>query len=892
MSLDVPFISQYKKIKNRYKDAILFFRMGDFYEMFFDDARVGSRVLGVTLTSKRTGRSGKVPLAGIPVKAADGYIAKLVKSGHRVAICEQVEDPKDAKGLVKRDVLEVVTPGTITDDSILEGNRNNYIAAVFSSNSLEWGLSFIDLSTGEFHVTEVSEEELVDEVQRISPSELVVPESWLLQEDTEKGPETLSQLLERLPGVLRSSSPDWCFTFDDARDRITSKFETANLDGFGCQDMDNGVPAAGGLLSYLERIQPEALRMVRTIRPYSLDRHMIIDAGTFRNLEVFQSMRPDLQKATLIDALDVTCTPMGGRLLRQWLLKPLRDVDSVNARLDAVEEFFTDGNMLSEVRKTLKQMGDLERLSGKLVSRKANPRDIIALKETLKQIPSLRATIGNVSSELLSSGTEQLHGFPEAVEKIESAIVDDPPVQLAVGGVIKDSYNCELDELRELKRGGTKWIADLQAMERSRTGIATLKVGYNKVFGYYIEVTKRNLANVPDEYIRKQTLSQGERFITEELKEMEMKILSAQEKLESLESELFTCLREDLAGMIDEFKTASLAVAVVDVVSSFAQVARENRYARPAVNDGGGMYIQEGRHPVVERLILEETFIPNDLRLDADTEQIIILTGPNMAGKSTFLRQVGIIVLMAQSGSYVPASRADIGIVDRIFTRVGASDSLASGQSTFLVEMNETANILHNATERSLVLLDEIGRGTSTYDGLSIAWAVTEYLHEHGKTCPRTIFATHYHELTQLAVLLPKVRNYNVLVREWGDKVVFLRKIEAGSSDRSYGIQVARIAGIPEQVIMRAKEILANLEQGEHVEQSIPPIARGEHLPVSTRGEQLSLFESREDVYIEKLVEMIKSIDIENMRPVEAIGFLDELKKLLAEGNREENASW
>lgn len=888
MSSDAPFISQYKKIKNRYKDAILFFRMGDFYEMFYEDAKIGSRLLGVTLTSKSSGRAGKVPLAGVPVKAAEGYIAKLVKSGHRVAICEQVEDPKKAKGLVKREVLEVVTPGTITDDSLLEGKRNNYIGAFCSSDPTRWGLSFMDLTTGEFIVTEVPEEELIDEVLRVSPSEVVIPESWLFEESTNPRLKVLHSLWEKLPGVLKSSSPDWCFALEDARARLIARFETTSLDGFGCQGLTDGVQAAGGLLSYLEKIQPESLRMVRSIRPYYLDNHMILDTGTLRNLEIFESLRPDLQKASLIEVLDVTQTPMGGRMLRQWLLKPLRSVEAINERLDAVGHFYEDGRGRREVRKILRKLNDLERLSGRLASRKATPRDVVALKETLKLLPALRESMGEVGSELLRGCAENLVGFPEVVSKIEEALVDDPPLQIGAGEVIRDGYHQELDELRQLKRGGTKWIATLQEQERRRTGISSLKVGYNKVFGYYIEVTKPNLANVPGDYIRKQTISQGERYITQELKEMEMKILSAQEKLELLEKELFAELRDDLSNMIEEFKTASRAVAVVDLASSFAEVARENKYTRPVVNDGESLRIVQGRHPVVEKLILEEAFIPNDLRLDAKTEQIIVLTGPNMAGKSTYLRQVGIIVLMAQAGSFVPASKAEIGLVDRIFTRVGASDSLASGQSTFLVEMNETANILHNATQKSLVLLDEIGRGTSTYDGLSIAWAVTEYLHEHERTCPRTIFATHYHELTQLATFLKKVKNYNVLVREWEDKVVFLRRIEPGTSDRSYGIQVARIAGIPEGVIMRAKEILANLEQGEFAERDIPPLARGEHLPTSSLGEQLSLFQPMGDVRIEKVVEMIRTADVDTMRPVEAVGFLDALKRLLADDDRDD----
>jgi DNA mismatch repair protein MutS len=888
MSRDTPFISQYKKIKSRYKDAILFFRMGDFYEMFYDDAKIGSKVLGVALTSKNTGSAGRVPLAGVPVKAAESYIAKLVKSGHRVAICEQVEDPKLAKGLVKRDVLEVVTPGTITSDSLLEGKRNNYVAALFTHGGGKWGLSFLDITTGEYMVTELSEEEIADELLRISPSEIVLPDSWLEGESAGWGPKNITKVWERLPHVLKSTSPDLSFAADDGRERLTRRFETVSLDGYGCQDLTVGLSAAGGLVSYLERVQPEALRMVKGIRPYSLEKHMILDAGTLRNLEVFESMRPDLKKATLLDCMDTTQTLMGARLLRQWLTKPLRDVQEINARLDAVEEVFEEGKKRAEVRTILRNMGDVERLAGKLASRKATPRDLIALKDTLREIPALRAALGEVRANLLGECGRDLRGLPEAVDRIERAVVDDPPVQVSAGGVIRDGYNGELDELRGMKRGATKWIADLQERERKRSGIGSLKVGYNKVFGYYIEVTKSHLAKVPGDYIRKQTISQGERYITEELKEKEMKILSAQERLESLEAELFGELREYLAGMIGEMKTAARAIAVVDLVSSFAEIARENGYTRPSVHDGTSITILEGRHPVVEKLIPEESFIPNDCHLDAGDQQIIVLTGPNMAGKSTYLRQIGILVLMAQAGSFVSASKADIGLVDRIFTRVGASDSLASGQSTFLVEMNETANILHNASNRSLVLLDEIGRGTSTYDGLSIAWAVTEHLHENGRARPRTIFATHYHELTQLAGFLPRVKNYNVLVREWGEKIVFLRKIEAGASDRSYGIQVARIAGVPEEVIVRAKEILANLEREERAEQSIPPLAIGAHLPASSAGEQLSLFPPAGDPRVERLLEMLRSVDIDELRPVEAIGFLDALKKLLT-GDDDEN---
>ncbi len=884
MSRDTPFINQYRQIKDRYRDAILFFRMGDFYEMFFEDAHIGSKVLGVALTSKSTGKAGKVPLAGIPVKAADTYIARLVKSGHRVAICEQVEDPRKAKGLVKRDVLEVVTPGTVTDDSLLEGKRNNYIGGLSSRGNGRWGLSILDITTGEYSVTEVSTDELIDEVTRIRPAELVLPESWLSGVEGGSRPQDLDRVLSSIPNALTSTSPDWCFTGDDARDRLTKRFRTVTLDGFGCQELEDGLAAAGGLLSYLERVQPQALRMVRSIRPYTLEKYMIIDAGTLRNLEIFEPMRPDLRKATLLDVLDLTRTAMGGRLLRQWLLKPLRDVDDVDRRLDAVDELHRDPDRCSRVRDVLGEMGDLERLAGKIASRKATPRDVVSLRDTLEKVPRLAEELGETDSALLTRKKSSLGGFPETVEKIGRAIVDDPPAQVSMGGVIREGYDEELDEIRGVKKGGTRWIAAMQEEERKRTGIQSLKVGYNKVFGYYIEVTKPNLHLVPESYIRKQTLANGERFITEELKDMEMKILSAQERQESLETELFFALREELAGMIDEFKASSQAVAAVDLVSTFAEVARENAYTRPVVNGGAGITIVEGRHPVVERLILEESFIPNDLEFDETRDQIIILTGPNMAGKSTFLRQVGIIVLMAQAGSFVPASRAEIGVVDRIFTRVGASDSLASGQSTFLVEMNETANIIHNATGRSLVLLDEIGRGTSTYDGLSIAWAVTEHLHENEHARPRTIFATHYHELTQLAGFLPRVKNYNVLVREWGEQVVFLRKIEPGASDRSYGIHVARIAGIPEDVILRAQEILANLEKGEHAGENVPPLARGEHIPASSKGEQLSLFHGASDPHVEELMELLRSADVNTMRPLDALGLIDRLRKLLPDG--------
>ena len=605
MPCDVPVIDNVKHIKHRYKDAILFFGNGDCYEMCFDYARAGSRVLGVTLTSKRTGRMGKVPLAGIPVKAADGYIAKLVKSGHRVAICEQVEDPKKAKGLVKRDVLEVITPGTITDDNILDSKRNNYIGSVFSSSAGDWGFSYIDLSTGEFLVTEFSENELIDEILRISPSELVMPESWTGMEVIPERLCMLNSLRERTTEILTSTSPDWCYSFDDALTRLTERFETNSLDGFGCQNLTDGVLAAGGLLVYLERVQPEALRMIRTLKPYFLDTHMMLDAGTLRNLEVFESMRPDLKKATLIDILDITRTPMGGRLLRQWLLKQLRDVREVNARLDGVAELFEDSGKRTAVRNILKGMGDIERLSGKLVSRKALPRDLVALKGTLELIPDLGAAIGEVSSGLLDECTANLSGFPGEVEIIEQAIVDDPPLQIGASGVIRDGYNDELDELRALKRGGTQWIADLQEIERKRTGISTLKVGYNRVFGYYIEVTKRHLSRVPPGYIRKQTLTQGERFITEELKEMEMKILSAQEKLESLELQLFTDLRDALAVKIDDFKAASQAIALADLLSSFAEVSSENRYTRPTVTEASSIHIEQRGHPFLEKLIAE-----------------------------------------------------------------------------------------------------------------------------------------------------------------------------------------------------------------------------------------------------------------------------------------------
>jgi len=870
-STGTPLMNQYNAVKAQYRDAVVFFRMGDFYEMFNEDAKTGAKVLGITLTSRGHGKAGDVPLAGFPYHALEGYLAKMIKAGYRVAICEQVEDPKLAKGIVKREVIQVVTPGTVTAESLLETKRKNFLSAIYWVDDL-CGLASADMSTGEFIVTEFPIDHLLEELQSIAPSEI------LTSEDQAKEIEERIRMNGMMPVITKRDG--WVFGRDYGVEILTKHFGTTSLKGFGCEGLDVGISAAGAVLNYLQETQKTELSHVRRLTRHDSGDFMNLDAATRRNLEITTSMMVGDREGTLLSIIDRTRTPMGGRTLSSWLSRPLNRIDPIRLRLDGVEELLGDRDVRIGLINLLKNVGDLERLITKVVTHRATPRDLLALSRTLSIVPEIKGYITAMTSDLLTNIEKNLQPCKEVTEKVVQALVDDPPVSFTEGGVIREGYSPELDELREIAFSGKDWIARLQKTERERTKIHSLKVGYNRVFGYYIEVTKPHFSKVPDDYIRKQTLVNAERFITPELKEMEEKVLKAEEKMASLEHALFDELRIFVAGFSEPIQEDGSAIGKLDCLLSLANVAEEYRYTKPEVNEGNQILIQEGRHPVVEQLLTPgEPFIPNGVCLDNEENQILIITGPNMAGKSTYIRQVGLIVLLAQIGSFVPATSAKISIVDRIFTRVGAQDNVAGGESTFLVEMNETANILNNATTKSLILLDEIGRGTSTFDGLSIAWAVAEYLHNDGRVQAKTLFATHYHELTELALILSRVKNYNVAVKEWGDHIVFLRKIVPGGCDHSYGIQVARLAGLPREVIERAKEVLHNLEANELTPNELPKLALGEHAPMKVAEPQLNMFAEEE----QKIRNKLKTIDINSLTPLDALTKLNELRKLISE---------
>lgn len=862
-----PLMKQYLRLKAQYRDAILFFRMGDFYEMFYDDAKIAAQVLGIALTSRAHGKAANVPLAGFPHHALESYLTKMVKAGYKVAICEQVEDPKKAKVVVKRDVLEVVTPGTVLTDGLLETKRNNFLVAVYLKGQT-FGLAAADVSTGDFVAGEFPTSQLREQVARAEPAELLVSE------------EQLSYVVEQLgPGLqaMVSKCEEWIFHREYAYEVLTQHFGTTSLRGFGCEDLDAGVSAAGAVVHYLKETQKNELKHLNRLARLNEADYLGLDAATRRNLELVAPMNPGGARATLLSVLDRTLTPMGGRMLVQWLLRPLTNKSAIERRLDAVEELVAHGELRQKLRDLLRRVGDLERLMARVNTGRANARDLNALMRTLTLVPELRTTLAPLESAQLCHIRDGLEELRPLVEELKRALVDDPPLLLTEGGIIRAGYSKELDELRAIAFSGKDWIAKLQTRERERTGIPSLKVNYNKVFGYYIEVTKPHLSKVPPDYVRKQTTVGAERFITPELKEYEEKVLGAEEKIAVLEYELFDQLRKRTALQTEAVQLDARLIAELDCLVSLAEVAVNNRYVRPEINESTAIRLKDSRHPVIERLLpAGQAFVPNDLFIDSSSDQILIITGPNMAGKSTYLRQVGLIVIMAQMGSFVPAAEAHIGIVDKIFTRVGASDNLAGGESTFLTEMNETANILNNATPRSLILLDEIGRGTSTFDGLSIAWAVAEFLHNTPRLAAKTMFATHYHELTELALILPRVKNYNVAVKEWGDRIVFLRKIVEGGCDHSYGIHVAQLAGLPKEVIDRAKEILANLEAEALTPTEEPKIAlRRPSSEERAQQLQLDIFAAQE----RQLAEELRNIDVNNLTPLQALNKLFELKK-------------
>jgi DNA mismatch repair protein MutS len=872
-----PLMKQYREIKRQHLDAILLFRMGDFYEMFDQDAVTASKVLEITLTQRNKSKGNETPLCGFPYHAAEGYIAKLIRRGFKVAVCEQVEDPKLAKGLVKREVIRVVTPGTVLDANLLDAKDNNYLASLYPART-GYGVSFLDISTGDFSVAEIEGAENFAELDtvlsRFTPREMVLPKGW------EAAPELMTLLRQYTQAI--NTADDWTFDRETGKKTLLDHFKTASLEGFGCDNMTVGISAAGAALRYIEETQKTALANIRKVRAYSTRTAMVLDAACQRNLELVRNIYDGSAKGTLLAVLDQTITSMGGRKMREWLLNPLLDVKETDSRLDAVGELKERHQVRAGVRAVLGRVYDLERLISRTSLGVANARDLLALKLSLKALPEVRNFITLSIAGMVKGILDGWDDLQDIHDLIERAVHDDPPYTLREGRLVKKGFKEELDELRSISTEGKGFIASIESRERERTGITSLKVSYNKVFGYYIEVTKPNLPSVPPDYVRKQTMVNAERFITPELKEYEDKVLNAEEKILDLEYRLFQDVREQVARETVRIQEMARSIAVLDCLAALAEAAAVNSYARPVVDDGDLIRITDGRHPVIEQLT-EDRFVPNDTLLDTNENQLLIITGPNMAGKSTFMRQVALISIMAQMGSFVPAKEALIGVVDRVFTRVGASDFLARGQSTFMVEMHETANILNNATDRSLIVLDEIGRGTSTFDGISIAWAVAEFIHE--KLRARTLFATHYHELTDLALTMDRVKNYNVAIREWNDQIVFQRRVVEGGADKSYGIQVARLAGLPATVVERAKEVLANLEQKEFDDAGEPVASHrerrggrgtqggGEREMVSEH--QLGLFAARDANLVREIAEM----DLNAMTPLEAMNKLADLKK-------------
>ncbi|BDG60000.1 DNA mismatch repair protein MutS [Caldinitratiruptor microaerophilus] len=867
-----PMFAQYREFKQQYPDALLLFRLGDFYELFFEDAEVAARELDLVLTGRDGGKAlGRVPMCGVPYHSADAYIARLIERGHKVAICEQMEDPRQAKGLVRREVIRVVTPGTLVEPRSLEEKESHFLAAVCQGRT-GFGLAYADLSTGEFAACELSGahglRQLVEELGRIEPREV------LLEPGLERAP-GITAPLERM-GAALTPYGSGAFRHEAAYRLLCRHFGTHSLRGFGAEDKELAVRAAGAVLQYLEETQKTTLGHITALNVYYPGSYLVLDPATRRNLELTRALRDGGRRGTLLEVLDRTVTAMGGRLLRAWLEQPLLDLAAIRARHEAVGELVQAPLLRGELRSLLGDMRDVERLAGRVAYGSAGPRDLVALGRSLAVLPSLRVLLEEAGSPRLVELRERLDLLDDVRDLLGRAIADDPPVSPTEGGVIRDGFDEEVDRLRAAARDGKSWIAALEARERERTGIKSLKVGYNKVFGYYIEVTRANLAAVPDDYQRRQTLAGAERFVTPDLKAMEEQVLGAEERLAAREYELFAEVRRQVAAQVGRIQASARAVAEIDVLAALAEVAAVYGYTRPVVDHGEVIEIQGGRHPVLERVLPEGRFVPNDCLLDTGENRLLLITGPNMGGKSTYMRQVALITLMAQMGSFVPAQAARIGLVDRIFTRVGASDDLATGQSTFMVEMSEVAAILHAATRRSLIVLDEIGRGTATFDGLSIAWAVAEYVADPTRIGARTLFATHYHELCELEGLLPGVKNYSVAVREKGDEITFLYQIVRGGADRSYGIQVARLAGLPRAVVDRAREILATLEQQEGQRR-----ARREAAAARARQPvQLSFFESRPHPVVEELL----ALNVMALTPLEALNLLHSLQEKAKEG--------
>lgn len=860
-----PMMQQYLSIKERYPDVLLFYRMGDFYEMFFEDAQLASRVLEITLTSRNKNDESPVPMCGVPYRAAQGYISRLIENGYKVAICDQVEDPKAAKGLVKREVVRVVTPGMIIEDELLDEKANNFILAV-SRHQQIIGLASLDISTGMFRLTETEDSvAIIDEIFRVAPREILLPES--LKAD--------GSFTSVCNGHLNSAvtvMEDRSFEFAGSRQRLLEQFDTLSLEGFGCESMKAGVGAAGALIHYVSETQRQKIEHLDAVQTYFLGQFLAVDDQSCRNLELSGNMRTGSRQGTLLGILDQTVTAMGGRLMAHWLRYPLLDLTRIQARHDAVVDAVAQMQTRKDLRQCLNPVRDFERLGSKISMGHGNARDLTALKRSIQALTDIFAVLSHFSATHFADDqdTTALH---ELADLIHCAIREDAPPVTTEGGMIRTGYDDELDELIRIGQDGKGWLAELEAKERSATGINSLKVRFNKVFGYYIEVPRTHSESVPDHYVRKQTLVNAERYITDDLKHFESRVLNAEEQRANLELKIFVSIRDQVKVHHADIQKIARFIARVDCLTTFAEVAQNNGYCRPDINTDGIIEIREGRHPVVEKLITGERFVPNSIVMDNQKNQVLIITGPNMAGKSTVLRQVALITIMAQMGSFVPAEKANITITDRIFTRVGALDNLSAGQSTFMVEMQETANIVNNATANSLVIMDEIGRGTSTYDGLSIAWAVAEHLHDLNGTGTRTLFATHYHELTELENQLDRVKNYNIAVKEWNDEIIFLRKLVEGGTNRSYGIQVARLAGIPESVIRRSKKILAQIEAGLH-----PKAAEKKEAKTGVKKReghvQLGLFSPME----RKLVESLQMLDLSRMTPIDALNTLNELQ--------------
>ena len=870
-----PMMQHYLQTKEEYPDCILFYRLGDFYEMFFEDAKIVSRELELTLTGKSCGQEERAPMCGVPFHAYESYMNRLVAKGYKVAICEQMEDPKQAKGMVRREVIRVVTPGTNINEQALDEGKNNYIMCIVSLSD-QFGVATADVTTGDFFVTEVdSKRRLLDEIYKFSPTEVVCNEALFMS-----GLD-IDDLKNRV-GIVLYSLENWYFDDSLCENTLKEHFRVNSLEGLGLADLECGMIASGSLLKYLYETQKNSLEQISAIHPYTTGKFMVLDSSTRRNLELVETLREKAKRGSLLWVLDKTKTAMGARMLRSFVEQPLIEKEEIEGRLDAIEELMQRAIDREELREYLNPVYDLERLLTRITYQSANPRDLTAFKSSIGMIPHIRGILLELQSKEIQGICEDMDTLEDLYTLIDAAIEEEPPITVREGGIIKDGYHEEIDRLREAKSQGKNWLAELEAKEREKTGIKNLKIKFNKVFGYYLEVTNSFKDLVPDYYTRKQTLTNAERYITPELKEMEDMILGAEDKLVQLEYELFRELREQIAKNVVRIQKTAKALAKIDVFASLALISEQNHYCRPSLNQNGRIDIKNGRHPVVEKMINNDMFIANDTYLDNQKNRISVITGPNMAGKSTYMRQTALIVLMAQIGCFVPAETADIGIVDRIFTRVGASDDLASGQSTFMVEMTEVANILRNATGNSLLILDEIGRGTSTFDGLSIAWAVVEHISNPKLLGAKTLFATHYHELTELEGKLDNVNNYCIAVKEKGDDIVFLRKIVKGGADKSYGIQVAKLAGVPDSVIERAKEIAEELGRHDIVDfteilshkKNSAPKKKKEHLD-EVDLTQMSLFDAVND---NDIIEELKEIDVGNLTPIEALNKLYELQ--------------